>query len=116
MRGDLTYIEKAFGVHKARVIYEEQLGRGVTLRELSELLGKEGYPIDYSSVSRMEDTLNYLYPHMPRLLESGMSRGQTMPLLSLRSSAMKVWKSFGSDVNPDCTLDEVFGAVCRCFD
>lgn len=116
VRGDLSYIEKAFGVHKARVIYEEQLGRSVTLRELSELLGKEGYPIDYSSVSRMEDTLNYLYPYMPRLLESGMSRGQATPLLSLRSSAMKVWKSFSSDVNPNCTLDEVFGAVCKCFD
>lgn len=116
VRGDLTYIEKAFGVHKARVIYEEQLGRSVTLRELSELLGKEGYPIDNSSVSRMEDTLNYLYPHMPRLLESGMSRGQATPLLSLRSSAMKVWKSFSGDVKPDCTLDDVFGATCRCFD
>ncbi|WGC20667.1 ParB family protein [Enterobacter ludwigii] len=116
VRGDLSYIEKAFGVHKARVIYEEQLGRSVTLRELSELLGKEGYPIDYSSVSRMEDTLNYLYPYMPRLLESGMSRAQATPLLSLRSSAMKVWKSFSSDVNPNCTLDEVFGAVCKCFD
>lgn len=116
VRGDLSYIEKAFGVHKARVIYEEQLGRSVTLRELSELLGKEGYPIDNSSVSRMEDTLNYLYPYMPRLLESGMSRGQATPLLSLRSSAMKVWKSFSSDVNPNCTLDEVFGAVCKCFD
>ncbi|KTS15294.1 ATP synthase [Pantoea dispersa] len=116
VRGDLTYIEKAFGVHKARVIYEEQLGRAVTLRELSDLLGQEGYPIDYSSVSRMEDTLNYLYPHMPNLLESGMSRGQVTPLLSLRSSAMKVWKSFSGEVKPDCTMDEVFGATCRCFD
>ncbi|CCG85938.1 ParB family protein [Erwinia piriflorinigrans] len=116
VRGDLAYIEKAFGVHKARIIYEEQLGRNVTLRELSDLLGKEGYPIDNSSVSRMEDTLNYLYPHMPRLLESGMSRGQAIPLLSLRSSAMKVWKSFSSDVEPGCTLDDVFGSVCRVFD
>ncbi|UDJ82157.1 Protein with ParB-like nuclease domain in PFGI-1-like cluster [Kosakonia radicincitans] len=116
VRGDLAYIEKAFGVHKARVIYEEQLGRAVTLRELSDLLGQEGYPIDYSSVSRMEDTLNYLYPHMPNLLEGGMSRGQVTPLLSLRSSAMKVWKSFSGEVKPDCTLDDVFGATCRCFD
>ncbi|HDZ2454036.1 TPA: ParB family protein [Klebsiella pneumoniae] len=116
VRGDLSYIEKAFGVHKARVIYEEQLGRSVTLRELSDLLGQEGYPIDNSSVSRMEDTLNYLYPYMPNLLENGMSRGQVTPLLSLRSSAMKVWKSFSSDVKPDCALDDVFGATCRCFD
>ncbi|PXV76845.1 ParB family protein [Pantoea sp. PNA 03-3] len=116
VRGDLIFIDKAFGVHKARVIYEEQLGRSVTLRELSELLGKEGYPIDNSSVSRMEDTLNYIYPYMPRMLESGMSRGQVMPLLSLRSSALKVWKSFSGDVKPSVTLDDVFGETCRVFD
>jgi len=116
VRGDLIFIDKAFGVHKARVIYEEQLGRSVTLRELSELLGKEGYPIDNSSVSRMEDTLNYIYPYMPRMLESGMSRGQVMPLLSLRSSALKVWKVFSGDVNPSVNLDEVFGETCRVFD
>jgi len=116
VRGDLIFIDKAFCVHKARVIYEEQLGRSVTLRELSELLGKEGYPIDNSSVSRMEDTLNYIYPYMPRMLESGMSRGQVMPLLSLRSSALKVWKAFSGDVNPNVTLDDVFGETCRLFD
>lgn len=116
VRGDLTYIDKALGVHKARVIYEEQLGRSVTLRELSDLLGKEGYPIDNSSVSRMEDTLNYIYPYMPRMLENGMSRGQVMPLLSLRSSALKVWKSFSGDINSSLTLDDVFGETCRVFD
>lgn len=116
VRGDLTYIDKALGVHKARVIYEEQLGRSVTLRELSDLLGKEGYPIDNSSVSRMEDTLNYIYPYMPRMLENGMSRGQVMPLLSLRSSALKVWKSFSGDFNSSLTLNDVFGETCRVFD
>ncbi|MEH4661199.1 ParB family protein [Phytobacter diazotrophicus] len=115
VRGDLSYIEKAFGVHKARVIWEEQLARSVTLRELSDLLNQEGYPIDYSSISRMEDTLNYLYPHMPKLLESGMSRGQVTPLLGLRSSANKVWRSFCSDVKPESTLDDVFGSTCRVF-
>jgi ParB family protein of integrating conjugative element (PFGI_1 class) len=115
VRGDLSYIEKAFGVHKARVIWESQLGRTVTLRELSDLLNQEGYPIDNSSISRMEDTLNYIYPHMPKLLESGMSRGQVIPLLGLRSSANKVWKSFCNDVKPDSTLDDVFGSACCAF-
>lgn len=115
VRGDLTYIEKAFGVHKARVIWEAQLERAVTLRELSELLNKEGYPIDYSSISRMEDTLNYLYPHIPLLLDKGMSRGQVVLLLGLRSSANKVWKSFCNDVKPDLTLDDVFGSACCVF-
>lgn len=102
-------------MHKARVIWESQLGRTVTLRELSDLLNQEGYPIDNSSISRMEDTLNYIYPHMPKLLESGMSRGQVIPLLGLRSSANKVWKSFCNDVKPDSTLDDVFGSACCAF-
>ena len=115
VRGDLTYIEKAFGVHEARVIWEAQLERTVTLRELSDLLNQEGYPIDYSSISRMEDTLNYLYPHIPLLLDKGMSRGQVVLLLGLRSSANKVWKSFCNDVKPDSTLDDVFGLACKVF-
>ncbi|EAT3647445.1 hypothetical protein ES774_22220 [Salmonella enterica] len=116
VRGDLSFIEKAFGVHKARVIQEELLGRSVTLRELSDLLNQEGYPIDNSSISRMEDTLNYLYPYMPNQLDNGMSRGQVVPLLGLRSSALKVWKAFSGEIKPDTTLDEVFGVTCRLFD
>ena len=42
VRGDLSFIEKAFGIRRARAIYEEQLGKNVTLRELSALLTEAG--------------------------------------------------------------------------
>ncbi|MBA0211969.1 ParB family protein [Pectobacterium brasiliense] len=116
VRGDLTYIEKAFGIHKARTIWEEQLGRSVTLRELSELLNQQGYPIDSSSISRMEDTLKYLHPHLPTLLNSGLSRSQTMPLLALRSVAEKTWAKHQMQVEHESVFDDVFGHACQQFD
>lgn len=115
VRGDLTYIEKAFGIHKARTIWEEQLGKSVTLRELSDLLNQQGYPIHFSGISRMEDTLTYLYPSMPILLESGLSRSQVIPLLSLRSTAEKTWKIFSPDVSAKRDFHEVFTDTCCLF-
>lgn len=115
VRGDLSFIDKAFGIHNARIIQEEQLGRPVSLRELSELLNEEGYPVHASSISRMEDTLKYLHPHMPDLLERGLSRGQALPILNLRILAEKVWTKY--DVSDDSTdeFERVFGEACKNF-
>lgn len=115
VRGELTYIDKAFGIHNARVIQEEQLGRPVSLRELSELLNAEGYPIHASSISRMEDTLKYLHPHMSVLLDSGLSRGQILPILNLRSLAEKVWSKYNVSENSADEFLNVFSAVCAGF-
>lgn len=116
VRGDLTYIDKAFGIHNARAIQEEQLGRAVTLRELSELLNAEGYPIDNSSISRMEDTIKYLWPCFPTLLESGLARLQVLPLLRVRSQAGKVWAQFAHESSPQLSFEQVFEDCCRGFD
>lgn len=115
VRGDLTYIEKSFGIHKARTIWEGELGRSVTLRELSELLNQEGYPIHNSTISRMEDTLKYLYPLLPNLLDKGMPRIQVLELLTLRSTAEKTWKIFSPDVSVKREFAEVFADTCCVF-
>lgn len=116
VRGDLTFIEKAFGIKQARTLFEEQLGKTVSLRELSTLLGESGYPVHNSNISRMEDTIQYLYPYIPRLLESGLGRPQIQLLLALRGNADKTWQRFIIDVEATCTFDTVFGAVCSHFD
>ncbi|EHN1696765.1 ParB family protein [Salmonella enterica subsp. enterica serovar Newport] len=114
VRGDLTFIDKALGIRKARAIHEETLGRTVTLRELSELLRLEGYPIHYSLISRMDHTVEYLSPYMPELLASGLGYPQVVQLLSLRTVCEKVWKQYGRETLDNLTL--VFGEVCRQFD
>ncbi|HGI9863841.1 TPA: ParB family protein [Salmonella enterica subsp. enterica serovar Montevideo] len=114
VRGDLTFIDKALGIRKARAIHEETLGRTVTLRELSELLRLEGYPIHYSLISRMDHTVEYLSPYMPELLASGLGYPQVVQLLSLRTVCEKVWKQYDRETLEN--LPSVFGEVCRQFD
>ncbi|HAU7790863.1 TPA: ParB family protein [Salmonella enterica subsp. enterica serovar Wangata] len=114
VRGDLTFIDKALGIRKARSIHEETLGRSVTLRELSDLLREEGYPIHNSLISRMEHTVEYLYPYMPELLASGLGYPQVVQLLSLRTACEKVWKQYSNESTDMMT--SVFGDVCRQFD
>lgn len=118
VRGELTFIEKAFGIETARSIYEEQLGREVSQRELAELLKGEGYPVHHSNISRMVATIEYLYPWMPNLLDSGMGRPQITQLIALRTAAEKAWQTFSQNVAlpPEQEFNNVFGGVCRAFD
>lgn len=116
VRGDLTFIDKALGIKKARAIHEETLGRTVTLRELSDLLGRQGYPIHNSLISRMEHTVEYLYPYIPQLLASGLGYPQIIQLLSLRTCTEKVWKQYSAEIVTDTGVNNVFGDVCQQFD
>ncbi|WP_413715465.1 ParB family protein [Serratia ureilytica] len=116
VRGDLSFIEKAIGIRQAREIYEAQLGKSVTLRELSTLLTEEGYPVHNSSISRMEDTVQYLYPYMPHLLASGLGAPQIRQLLSMRVQTEKTWTLFAGEAGVDIAFEDVFGSVCRHFD
>ncbi|HEI2455146.1 TPA: ParB family protein [Escherichia coli] len=115
VRGELTFIEKAQGIHKARLIYEEQLNKSVSMRELSSLLTEQGLPVDASSISRMENALKYLYPWIPELMESGLGRHQVTALLALRQDAERVWGQFALASGTDAEFDSVFGESCRKF-
>ncbi|EEP9823101.1 hypothetical protein HCP56_004834 [Salmonella enterica subsp. diarizonae] len=116
VRGDLTFIDKALGIKKARAIHEETLGRSVTLRELSDLLREQGYPIHNSMISRMEHTVKYLYPYMPELLDSGLGKPQIISLLNMRSDALDVWQKYSVGTEPENSFDNVFGHTCEQFD
>lgn len=118
VRGELSFIEKAFGIEKARAIYEEQLGREVSQRELADLLKEAGYPVHHSNISRMAATIEYLWPWMPNLLNSGMGRPQITQLIALRTAAEKAWQTFSQNVALPLEeeFNDVFGGVCRAFD
>lgn len=116
VRGDLSFIEKAFGIRQARLLYEAQLGKPVSLRELSTLLTAQGYPVHNSSISRMEDAVQYLYPYMPHLLETGLGRPQILQLLTMRSHAETTWQKHCITQEPKQPFDTVFGDVCSHFD
>ncbi|MGE4668591.1 ParB family protein [Yersinia enterocolitica] len=116
VRGDLLFIEKALGIAKVRSIYEKQLGKTISQRELESLLRTDGYPITQSNISRMNYTVEHLYPYIPTLLNSGMGRPQIIQLIALRTTAQKSWEHFS--INYDFTekFDDVFGQVCQDLD
>lgn len=118
VRGDLSFIEKAFGVMKAKSIHEEQLGREISQRELADLLKSEGYPVHHSNISRMLLAVEHLWPCMPGLLSAGMGRPQIVQLLSLRIAAENAWLTFSqnSTVTPECNFTDVFRATSEMFD
>ncbi|HFI5337085.1 TPA: ParB family protein [Serratia liquefaciens] len=116
VRGDLSFIEKAFGIRQARALYEAELGKAVSLRGLSTLLTAQGYPVHNSSISRMEDAVQYLYPYMPHLLETGLGRPQILQLLAMRSHAETTWQKHCITQEPKQPFDTVFGDVCSHFD
>ncbi|VTP17329.1 hypothetical protein PUATCC27989T_05329 [Phytobacter ursingii] len=118
VRGELSFIEKAFGIEKARTIYQEQLGREVSQRELADLLKEAGYPVHHSNISRMTATIEYLWPWMPNLLNSGMGRPQITQLIALRTAAEKAWQTFSQNVALplEQEFNDVFGGVCQTLD
>ncbi|AOM41359.1 ParB family protein [Xenorhabdus hominickii] len=118
LRGDLSFIEKALGICKARTIYETQKQKKISLREFSALLSEAGFPVSDGHISRMEHTVKYLYPWMPNLLASGLGTPQIRPLLVLRQNADNIWQQHVFSINqePTVTFDEVFGLCCRKFD
>lgn len=116
VKGEISFIEKAIGVHNARVIHEQQLGKSVSLRDLSEMLTQSGLPVHYSTISRMEDALKFLNPWMPELLASGLGRPQINLLLALRQDAQRIWDEYillSEDTGK--SFDEVFGECCKKF-
>ena len=66
----------------------------------------------------MVATIEYLWPWMPNLLNSGMGRPQIAQLIALRTAAEKAWQTFSQNVvlPPEQEFNDVFGGVCRAFD
>lgn len=93
VRGELTFLEKAHGISKLRALYEEQHGKKLSLRALSQCISGDGFPISVSHISKMEDMLTGLAPYMPKLLRAGLGRPQIEQLLSVRSTLKRINES-----------------------
>lgn len=115
VRGDLTFIEKALGVRRARELYEEEHGK-VSVRKFAQLLTNDGMPLDASSISRMMNTVDYLWPSMPQLLLAGIGRPQINALLALRQGALELWLEYEKEVHSALSFDDMWTACCQKFD
>jgi len=92
LRGGLTFIERALGVEKAREFYEQEIGRTLTQSELARRLTGDGYPVQQSHISRMQDAVRYLLPAIPTVLYGGLGRHQVERLAVLRKACERIWE------------------------
>lgn len=116
LHGGLTFIERALGVEKARELYEQETGKPLSQSELARRLAADGYPVQQSHISRMQDTVRYLLPAIPNVLYGGLGRHQVERLAVLRKAAEFAWESrtHGKPLSVD--FDTLFHEVLAQFD
>jgi len=116
LRGGLTFIERALGIEKARELYEQEDGKPLSQSELARRLSADGYPIQQSHISRMQDTVRYLLPVIPNILYNGLGRHQVEKLAVLRKAAEITWQKQASKQAPHIEFEALFHDVLLPFD
>jgi ParB family protein of integrating conjugative element (PFGI_1 class) len=116
LHGSLTFIERALGVEKARELYELENGKSLSQSELARRLSTDGYPIQQSHISRMQDTVRYLLPTIPNVLYNGLGRHQVERLAVLRKASELTWEKHASGKALSVDFETLFHDVLAPFD
>lgn len=116
LHGSMTFIERALGVEKARELYEQDSGKTLSQSELARRLSTDGYPIQQSHISRMQDTVRYLLPTIPSVLYNGLGRHQVERLAVLRKACELTWEKHASGTALAVDFETLFHDVLAPFD
>ncbi|WP_372387491.1 ParB family protein [Xanthomonas axonopodis] len=116
LRGGLTFIERALGVDKAREFYEQESGITLSQSELARRLAADGFPVQQSHISRMNDAVRYLLPAIPTVLYGGLGRHQVERLSVMRKACMLAWERYAKRRTLIQDFDEFFQEVLSQFD
>ncbi|HCK4622833.1 MULTISPECIES: ParB family protein [Pseudomonadota] len=116
LRGGLTFIERALGVEKAREFYEQESSTALSQSELARRLAADGFPVQQSHISRMNDAVRYLLPAIPTLLYGGLGRHQVERLSVTRKACMFAWERYAKGRTLVQDFDDFFQEVLSQFD
>ena len=116
LHGSLTFIERALGVEKARELYEQECSKSLSQSELARRLSADGYPIQQSHISRMQDTVRYLLPTIPNVLYNGLGRHQVERLAVLRKACELTWEKHANGKALIVDFETLFHDVLAPFD
>ncbi len=116
LRGGLTFIERALGVEKAREFYEQESTTTLSQSELARRLAADGFPVQQSHISRMNDAVRYLLPAIPTVLYGGLGRHQVERLSVMRKACMLAWERYAKGRTLVQDFDDFFQEVLSQFD
>lgn len=103
-------------MEKARELYEQESGKPLSQSELARRLATDGYPVQQSHISRMQDTVRYLLPAIPNVLYGGLGRHQVERLAVLRKAAEFAWETRVHGRHLSVDFDTLFHEVLAQFD
>ncbi len=116
LRGGLTFIERALGVEKAREFYEQESGTTLSQSELARRLAADGFPVQQSHISRMNDAVRYLLPAIPTVLYGGLGRHQVERLSVMRKACLLAWERYAKGRTLIQDFDDFFQEVLSQLD
>lgn len=116
LHGGLSFIERALGIEKARELYEQEDGRTLSQSELARRLSADGYPVQQSHISRMQETVRYMLPAIPNVLYGGLGRHQVERLAILRKASERTWEERAQGRHLAVDFATLFHDVLASFD
>lgn len=116
MHGELTFIERALGIERAKGLYEQEANEPISQRELARRLAADGYPVSQPHISKMQDCVHFLLPAIPNLLYSGLGKPQIERLTNLRRTAAKSWTKYVDATKVVIDFESLFVEVLATFD
>ena len=116
LHGELTFIERALGVEKARELYEQESGESLTQSELAQRLTADGYPITQPHISRMQDAVRHLLPAIPSILYAGLGKPQIERLATLRKGAERAWERHARETPAKVDFSSLWQEVLASFE
>lgn len=116
LHGRLSFIERALGVEKVSTLYENEIGKPLSQRELARRLSADGYPVTQSYISRMHDAVRYLLPAIPTLLYGGLGKAQIGQLIALHNAALASWVRHAPRHQAETEFSALFQEVLARFD
>jgi ParB family protein of integrating conjugative element (PFGI_1 class) len=107
-RGQLLFIEKALAVDNLRKLYEAETNRTFTQAELAQRLAGDGIKVSQPLISRMRDTLSFLFPAIPNLFHQGLNTEAVKKLIIFHNNCEKAWNEFASQARPATDFDRFY--------
>jgi len=84
--------------------------------ELARRLAADGFPVQQSHISRMNDAVRYLLPAIPAVLYCGLGRHQVERLSVMRKACLLAWERYANGRTLVQDFDEFFQEVLSQFD
>ncbi|MCB1872232.1 MAG: ParB N-terminal domain-containing protein [Gammaproteobacteria bacterium] len=115
LRGDLTFIDKAFAIQETKRLIKQEEGEGcVSQDRLVEVLRESGYALNQGLISRMEYAVERLLPLIPLALHAGLGRPQVERIRQLERMTRALWLDRSVDTEEE--FDQAFTALCKRYD